>query len=105
MAARKRYIYRYLIIALVFCMVCVIYVGRLFYIQITGRGNNFDDGTTQSTVKIQAVRGEILDRNGETLVANRYSYALTVRFASISAVGVSATNQTYLKLLKELENA
>lgn len=103
MAARKRYIYRYLIIALVFCMVCVIYVGRLFYIQITGRGNNFDDGTTQSTVKIQAVRGEILDRNGETLVANRYSYALTVRFAAISAVGVSATNQTYLKLLEALD--
>ena len=73
MSARKRYVYRYLLIALVFCAVCVIYVGRLFYIQITGRGSNYDDGTNETTVKIQAVRGEILDRNGEKLVSNRYS--------------------------------
>ena len=66
MATKKRYIYRYLLIALVFCMVCVIYVGRLFYIQITGRDGNVDEGITESRVKIQAVRGEILDRNGKT---------------------------------------
>ena len=103
MATKKRYIYRYLLIALAFCMVCVVYVGRLFYIQITGRDGVGDDGVTESRVKIQAVRGEILDRNGETLVANRYSYTLTVSFAGISSVGVSGANQTYLHLLETLD--
>lgn len=103
MVARKRYIYRYLIIALVFCMVCVIYVGRLFYIQITGRGSNYDDGTTEARVKIQAVRGEILDRNGERLVTNRYSYTLTVNYSAISTVGVSGANGAYLQLLEALD--
>ena len=103
MATKKRYIYRYLLIALVFCMVCVIYVGRLFYIQITGRDGNVDEGITESRVKIQAVRGEILDRNGKTLVANQYTYTLTVNYAGISAVGVARANQTYLKLFEALD--
>ena len=103
MTSRKRYIYRYLLIALVFCMVCVIYVGRLFYIQITGRGNRYDDGITESRVRIQAVRGEIFDRNGVVLVGNEYSYSLAINFASISTVGASAANRTYLRLLETLD--
>jgi len=103
MATKKRFIYRYLLIALVFCMVCVIYVGRLFYIQITGRGNKYSDGITESKVKIQAVRGEIFDRNGKVLVGNDYSYSLTINFSSISTVGASAANRTYLRLLEALD--
>lgn len=103
MAVKKRHIYRYLLIALVFCTVCVIYVGRLFYIQIASKGSNYDDGMGETTVKIQAVRGEILDRNGEKLVSNRYSYTLTVNFYGISAVGVSEANRTYLRLLEALD--
>ena len=101
--AKKRYIYRYLLIALVFCMVCVIYVGRLFYIQITGRDGSAEDGITESRVKIQAVRGEILDRNGNTLVANQYTYTLTVNYAGISTVGTSGANRIYLKLFDALD--
>ncbi len=103
MATRKRFIYRYLLIALVFCMVCVIYVGRLFYIQITGRGSNYSDGITETKVKIQAVRGELFDRNGKILVGNDYSYSLAINYASISTVGASAANRTYLKLLDALD--
>ena len=103
MTTRKRFVYRYLLIALVFCMVSVIYVGRLFYIQITGRGNKYNDGITESIVKIQAVRGEIFDRNGEVLVGNDYSYSLTINFSSISTIGASAANRTYLKLLETLD--
>ena len=103
MVTKKRYIYRYLLIALVFCMVCVIYVGRLFYIQITGRDGHVDDGVTESYVKIQAVRGEILDRNGKTLVANQYAYTLTVNYAGISTVGISGANRVYLKLFDALD--
>ena len=99
MTTRKRFVYRYLLIALVFCMVSVIYVGRLFYIQITGRGNKYSDGITESIVKIQAVRGEIFDRNGEVLVGNDYSYSLAINFSSISTIGASAANRTYLKTI------
>ena len=103
MTSRKRFIYRYLLIALVFCMVCVVYVGRLFYIQITGRGNKYDDGITETRVKIQAVRGEIFDRNGAVLVGNEYSYSLAINYSSISTVGASAANRTYLRLLETLD--
>ena len=101
--AKRRHMLRYLLIALVFCTVCVIYVGRLFYIQIAGRDQTYDDGTTKLKVKVQAVRGDILDRNGRELVSNRYTYDLKIRYASISTVGVSKTNDTYLRLLEALD--
>ncbi|MBE6632807.1 MAG: hypothetical protein E7620_00530 [Ruminococcaceae bacterium] len=101
--AKKRHVFRYLLIALVFCTVCVIYVGRLFYIQIAGRDQTYDDGTTQLRVKVQAVRGELLDRNGKTLVSNRYTYDLMINYASISTIGIPRTNATYLRLLEALD--
>lgn len=103
MAAKKRYLFRYLLIAAVFCTVCVVYLGRLFYVQISGRENAYDDGTTTMRVKVQAVRGEILDRNGVSLVSNRYTYDLTLSYASLSVIGSARANQTYLRLLEALD--
>ncbi len=103
MAAKRRYLFRYLLIAVVFCTVCVVYLGRLFYVQIAGRENTYDDGTTTMRVKVQAVRGEILDRNGVPLVSNRYTYDLTLSYASLSVIGSARANQTYLRLLEALD--
>ncbi len=102
MSTRKSVI-RAMAVAVLFCVVCVIYVGRLFYVQIAGKDGLFNDGTTTIRVKAPAVRGEILDRNGVTLVSNRYTYDLTVQYAAVSALGISRANATYLRLLEALD--
>ena len=89
-------------IAIVFCLVCVIYLGRLFYIQISGRDETYDDDTVTRTVTVQAVRGEIYDRNGTPLVTNHYIYDLTLSYAPFSAQGSNQANRTALNLLGAL---
>lgn len=103
MAAKKRYLFRYLIIAVLFCAVNVVYLGRLFFVQISGRDEAGDDGTTSRIVTVQAMRGEIYDRNGEKLVANRYLYDLTVSYAAVASVSPEKANRTYLQLLSSLD--
>ena len=103
MASKKRYVLRYMLIALVFCTVCVIYLGRLFYVQIAGRESAFDTGTTTVTVKVMAARGEILDRNGKPLVTNKYTYDLSLSYSSLAVVGASRANATYMRLLEALD--
>ncbi len=102
MQANYKYRLRYIAIAVIFCTVCIIYLGRLFYIQING-GKNDEDKTVTKTVTVSAVRGEIYDRNGKPLVTNRYSYDLTLSHTALSALGTRAANETCLSLLEALE--
>jgi len=74
----RKHAWRYMAIAIFFCLIAMIYLGRLFYTQISGRNDAYDTGTTVRTVPIQAVRGEIYDRNGKLLVGNSYSYDLVL---------------------------
>ncbi len=83
---------RYLGIVAVFCLVCVIYLGRLFFIQISGRENQYTADITEREVTVQAVRGEIYDRNGVKLVANRYSYDLSLAHAQFFSLAVHERN-------------
>ena len=76
MSEKQHHSWRYAAIAVLFCLACVIYLGRLFYIQISGRDNQYASGTTVKKVTIQAVRGEIYDRNGNALVTNQSTYDL-----------------------------
>lgn len=78
----RKFSWRYTAIAILFCVISMFYMGRLFYTQISGRGSEYETGTTTRTVPIQAVRGEIYDRNGNVLVSNRYSYDLVLTSAS-----------------------
>jgi len=61
------------------CLMALAFVGltaRLWYVQIA-RGAEYTariGNTSQVTVRLPAVRGEILDRNGITLVENRASF-------------------------------
>lgn len=90
-------------IALIFCLICVIYLGRLFYIQISGRDNDRKSGTVTRTVTVQAVRGEIYDRNGTPLVVNRYTYDLTFPYDHFSALSVHAANESCLQVFTALK--
>ena len=103
MASNRTSPWRYLAIAVAFCLICVIYLGRLFYIQISGRDDQYGSGTTVRTVTVQAVRGEIYDRNGKALVTNRYTYDLMLSSSFLSLPN-SRANDTCLKLINALQS-
>ena len=94
---------RYLGIVAVFCLVCVIYLGRLFFIQISGRENEYKSDITEREVTVQAVRGEIYDRNGVKLVANRYSYDLSFAHKQFFSLTVQERNEVCLSVQTALE--
>ena len=87
---------RYLGIVAVFCLICVIYLGRLFFIQISGRENEYKADIEEREVTVQAVRGEIYDRNGVKLVANRYSYDLSFTHKQFFSLTVQERNEVCL---------
>ena len=89
---------RYLGIVAIFCLICVIYLGRLFFIQIAGRENKYEADVTEREVTVQAVRGEIYDRNGVKLVANRYSYDLSLAHAQFFSLTVQERNDVCLRV-------
>lgn len=89
-------------VGILFCVVCVVYVGRLIYLQVAGQ-----DYYTMSqpivyvtrTVPIQACRGEIYDTNGVPLVTNRYTYDLQLEYSSFPR-SEAEKNTMVLGLLK-----
>ena len=93
---------RYLGIVTVFCLICVIYLGRLFFIQIAGRENEYKADITERVVTIQAVRGEIYDRNGVKLVANRYSYDLSLAHTQFYSLTLQERNDICLNVQNAL---
>ena len=104
MTSKRASLWRYMTVALVFCLICVIYLGRAFYIQISGRENRYDSGSTTRTGTIQAVRGEIYDRNGNALVTNRYTYDLVLSYGAFASLGTQQANETCLYLLQALRD-
>ncbi len=105
MTSKRTHLWRFMLVAVVFCLACVIYLGRLFYIQISGRDDRYSGETTTRTVTIQAVRGEIYDRNGTALVSNRYTYDLALVYGSFSAMDVRTENDTLLSILEALQQS
>ena len=99
---RREHPLRYLAIVAVFCLICVVYLGRLFYIQITQKQDDYHSGTTTRLVTVCAVRGEIYDRNGNPLVKNRYTYDLQLSYATFASAPLSSANRTALFLLEKL---
>jgi len=102
MAAGKRYTLRYLLVVALFCVISVVYLGRLFYMQIWGREDNLGDGTTVREVTVQAVRGEIYDRNGKKLVGNLYSHDLSLSYSAYHGMSIHERNEAYLALSEVL---
>ena len=56
----------------IFLAVCLFYVIRLAGLELNAEniGGHKQDGTVSRTVVVQAVRGQIYDRNGVPLVVN-----------------------------------
>ncbi len=91
-------------LAVVFVAVCLFYIIRLGMLELTGEniGGHQQDGTTERTEVIEAVRGQIYDRNGIPLVTNAYTYNLTVDYSVLPREN-RARNTILLKALHMLE--
>ncbi len=75
-------------IAVLYVAIALVYVGRLLYLQVSGQdyySMSTPSRTYSRTVKIQAQRGEIFDRNGNPLVTNAYSQNIVLDYASLPA--------------------
>ena len=102
---RTRSISRLWGLGIVFLLVCAFYVVRLGILEL--HPDNIDghkqDGTTERTVVVQAVRGQIYDRNGVPLVVNSYTYNLTLDY-SVLPTDQAARNDAVLKAIRMLES-
>lgn len=101
---RREFLYRYIIIAVSFIMICMVYAVSAFRIQglYGGRGNDKGENYSTRTVTIQAVRGEIFDRNGISLVSNKYTYSLIYDYSAM-ARSYTEQNADILSVLSLLE--
>ena len=79
MTRNRDNLWRYILIGGIFIVVAFIYVGIFIDLQVSGQ--DYYSMTTPvsyktRSVKIQAQRGEIYDRNGKKLIGNEYFYDL-----------------------------
>ena len=101
---RVNFISRLWGLGIVFLGVCIFYVIRLGMLELSSEhiGGHRQDGTTERTVVVQAVRGQIYDRNGVPLVVNSYTYDLTLDY-SVLPKEQRLRNDAVLQALRMLE--
>lgn len=89
----------------VFLLICAFYIVRLATLELSSEhiGGHRQDGTTERTVVVSAVRGQIYDRNGIPLVTNAYTYNLTLDYSVLPAEQ-TARNTAILQALGMLES-
>ena len=92
-------------LGVVFLLICLIYVIRLATLELSSEniGGHKQDGTVSRTVVVQAVRGQIYDRNGVPLVVNEYTYHLTLDY-SVLPEDMASRNSVILQALHMLES-
>ena len=93
---------RAIILLALFCLVLVLYCGKLFRLQIIETDGTTDNTTTYTTLTtVRAARGDILDRNGNVLIGNRASYDLVFNHYVIKSY--DETNEALYTLLKKCD--
>lgn len=100
----KKALIRIFCIALVFIAVCLVYFIRM--INITANSDPSDRieaGTYTRREPIQALRGEIYDRNGKLLIYNEYSYDMVFDYDAMAATQTDR-NYAILQALAALKN-
>ncbi len=92
-------------LGIAFLVVCAVYIIRLATLELTSEniGGHKQDGTTERTVVVHAVRGQIYDRNGVPLVTNAYTHDLTLDY-SVLPKDQALRNHAVLQALRMLES-
>lgn len=99
---KREYFLRYAFLGLLIVGFAIAFVIRLINIEITGQGYTEDASRgdfRRRTETIQALRGEIFDRNGKPLVTNKYYYDIYLDAGSLSASN-EKRNEAILSVLK-----
>lgn len=90
-----------MILSVIFSIICVIFIARLANLQFDiGETNDLrleSDFTTEKKV-IQALRGNICDRNGNVLVTTSYAYDIIIDYNDIPG-DVEGYNRTLLAVI------
>ena len=98
----KKPSFRIAFVGALFLLICLVYFARMFIIVATADPDDkIETGTYTRTEPIQALRGEIYDRNGNKLVYNEYSYDMVFDYDAMAATQVER-NVTILGAVKAL---
>jgi len=98
-------LWRYIVIGAIFIAVCIVYIGMFVNLQISGQDYYTMSSPvtyTVRTVKIQAQRGELYDRNGNKLVGNEFYNDIRLDYGSMPKSNAEK-NGVILSLLSFLE--
>ena len=86
---------------LIFAALLLVFLGRMFYIQAVQSREAKQTAVSSVTVPVEAMRGEIRDRNGELLVANKQVRTVVIDFQRFpSGKQPEERNRILLSLLK-----
>ena len=100
----KKALIRIFCVALIFVAVCIIYFIRMVNIAANADPTKkIETGTYTRREPIQALRGEIYDRNGNLLVYNEYSYNMVFDYDAMAATQTDR-NYAILQTLAVLKN-
>ena len=106
MAQKKHNTKKYLALSLGFALVCMIFVARLVNLQFNKEKTDHlrsDSEYTTETEVIQALRGNICDRNGKVLVTTSYAYDIIFDYNDMPDDFVEF-NRTILKVLDAMND-
>ena len=103
---KKFYTSGLFILGAVFLAVCSIYIIRLVNMQITGVNKyiSLNTKTYSRYETVQAVRGEIYDRNGKPLITNEYTNTVQLSYNSLKNYTSSGKNGVIAQLSFVLED-
>ena len=100
----KNSVSKYLITSVIFALICTVYIARLINLQFdTEKTEDLraqSDVTVQTQV-IQALRGNICDRNGNVLVTSSYSYDIIFDYDTVPEDS-EEFNRTILSVLSAM---
>lgn len=97
-SASRRRVSRVTALGVFFLACCLVYLILFAVMELNSEniGGHASGGTTERTVVVKAVRGQIYDRNGKPLVTNVYTYDLTIDY-SVLPTDPAKRNETLLE--------
>ena len=105
MVRNRENLLRYIFVGALFIAVCIAYIVIFIDLQVAGQDYYTMASSVSNrtrTVKLQAQRGEIYDRNGKKLVKNEFAYDLRLDYGSMPASS-EGKNRVLLTLLSALD--
>ena len=96
---KKKYSKRGTVVICIFAMIFVLFGVNLFRMQILDTTQESQTSVSSYDVTVEAVRGEILDRNGYPLVTNKQENKIIFTYSSFPT-DYAERNKIILELIK-----